>query len=335
MNVIDPEVTRMVNDLSAVANAWRQSIVLLTANRHDVFTHLSGKSLRADQVAEEMKWDRRACEVLLNALMAMELLTKEGGRFSNSEVAERLLVKGSTDYQGDIFNHNLNLWERWSRIGEVLESGLPLRDPDKPRTPEEQRYFINGMANIARYSAEKLWDCIDLNGKKRLLDAGGGPGTYSFAACRRFPNLECVVFDLPEVEPIFREHHSRTGVGEKVRFHAGDLHEAPFPGKFDAVLLSNIIHSWGEDENRVLLQKIHQTMDNGGSLLIKDFFISEDGTKPLFVALFTVNMLVATPSGRCFSREEVTAWLESAGFKYGDFIELTEQAGVIVAKKPA
>lgn len=333
MNSIDPEVTEMVNDLSATANAWRQSIVLLTANRYDLFTHLSGKLLTAKQVAEGMRWDGRACEVLLNALTSTELLKKEGGCFSNSEMAERLLVKDSPDYQGDILNHNLNLWERWSRIGEVLKSGLPLRDPEKPRSPEEQRHFINGMANIARYSAEKLWDRIDLSGNSRLLDAGGGPGTYSFAASRRFPNLECVVFDLPEVEPIFQEHHSRTNVGQKVSFYAGNLHEGLFPGKFDTVLLSNIIHSWGEDENRILLQKMNETMDNGGLLLIKDFFISEDGTKSLFAALFTVNMLVSTPSGRCFSREEVKAWLESVDFKYTDFIELTEQAGVIVAQK--
>ena len=112
MNIIDPEVTRMVNDLSIVANAWKQSIVILTANRYDLFTHLSGKSLTADRVAEEMTWDRRACEVFLNALTAMELLTKEGDHFFNTEVAERLLVKGSTDYQGDIFNHNLNLCQK-------------------------------------------------------------------------------------------------------------------------------------------------------------------------------------------------------------------------------
>ncbi len=325
----------MVNSLSSTASAYRQSILLLTANRFDLFTNLSGTSSDAAQVAAAMSWDRRACEAFLNALTAMELLEKKADRYSNSPITERLLVKGVPEYQGDILNHNLNLWERWTKVGDVLQSGLPIRDPQERRSPEEQRNFINGMANIARFSAEKLWERVDLTGKNRLLDVGGGPGTYSFAASKHFPELECVVFDLPEVEAIFEQHHEASGTGDKVRYHAGDFTQADFLGNFDAVLMSNIIHSWGEKEVRALLGNLHDVVDPGGLLLIKDFFISEEGTGPLFAALFTINMLVSTPSGRCYTRNEVEAWSEEGGFKLLDFIELTEQAGVFIAQKCA
>jgi hypothetical protein len=150
------KIQEMIRKLSAQASGYREAILLLTANRNGLFTRLSGKSLSAPQIAEMMAWDRRAAEVFLNALTAMGLLTKSGDRYADSEISEQLLVEGSEYYQGDILNHNLHLWERWSRIEEVLNTGKPLRDPQKQRSPEELRAFINGMSNIAKLSAEKL-----------------------------------------------------------------------------------------------------------------------------------------------------------------------------------
>lgn len=333
MSTVNSEVEGMVRELSAKVNAFRQSIVLLTANRHSLFSHIASEPMAASQVASRLNWDPRAGEIFLNALVAMGLLRKQDGCFSNTEISERLLVKGSPDYQGDILNHNLYLWERWSRIAEVLESGESLRHPQKRRSDDELRAFISGMANIARFSAEKLWERVDLSGRKRLLDVGGGPGIYSYYACTRFPGLEAVVFDLHDVEPIFEEHRERSGAGDRVQFHPGNHLADPFPGGFDVALMSSIIHSLGEDENRALLKKISSVLDPGGLVIVKDFYISEDGTQPLYAALFAINMLIGTQAGGCYSRRTVESWLTEAGFQPKQYFDLTEQAGVLVGEK--
>ena len=339
MSPMDPDITAMIAELSAKANAFRQSILLLTANRFDLFTQLSVKSMTSREIAERLSWNTRAAEVFLNALTALGVLRKEDGRFSNTAISQRLLVKDSPHYQGDILNHNLNLWERWSKVGEVLQSGKPARDPRKRRSTEELRNFISGMANTARVSAPDLWERVDLSGRRKLLDAGGGPGTYAFYACRRYPDLEAIVFDLPEVEPIFNEHRAEfgqkalPGVSDKVTFQAGDLHRDPLPEGCDAVLLSNIIHSWGEEENKAIFRKIDAALPPGSLLIIKDFFISEDGTQPLHAALFAVNMLVGTEKGGCYSRAQVKKWMQESHFRVVDDIQLTEQTGVLVGEK--
>ncbi|MFH1861872.1 MAG: methyltransferase [bacterium] len=328
-----PETAEQVRQLSTVANAYRQSILLLTANRSDLFTRLSGKTLSAEEIGALMSWDQRAAEVFLNALTAMGYLNKVSGLFSNTVISEQLLVKGKPDYQGDILNHNLHLWERWARVGEVLPSGESLRDPLKRRSGDELRAFIGGMANIARFSSILLWEKVDLTGYHCLLDLGGGPGTYSFAACRQFPQLSALVYDLSEVEEIFEEQRQQADMEDRVRFHAGDFNTDAMPEGCDAVLLSNIIHSWSTAGNLELLRKIQQVMLPSGLLIIKDFFISEDGTQPLFSALFAVNMLLGTEAGGCYSRKQVQSWLEEAGFEFKDYLELTEQAGVILARR--
>lgn len=329
------EIAELVQRLNQTANAYRQSILLLTANRFGLFTYLAGKRASAIQIAADLGWDGRIAEVFLNALAAMGFLKKAGGAFSNAEISGKLLVKGGPFYQGDILNHNLNLWERWSRVDEVLLSGEPLPEPGKRRGGDELRAFINGMANLAALTAGLLWEKVDLASRHRLLDVGGGPGVFALSACQVNPELEAVVFDLPEVEPIFAEHRKAAEVGRRAKFHAGDFLADPLPAGFDLALLSSIIHSYGEEDNRELIGKIHNSLVPGGLLLVKDFYLSEDGTEPLHAAVFALYMHLGTEEGGCYTRAAVETWLKDAGFEVQEYFLLAEQAGVVAGKKKA
>ena len=46
-----------------------------------------------------------------------------------------------------------------------------------------------------------------LDGVRRVLDVGGGSGSFAMAFARRRPGLAAVVFDLPNVVPITRPDH--------------------------------------------------------------------------------------------------------------------------------
>jgi ubiquinone/menaquinone biosynthesis C-methylase UbiE len=332
MQKFDPALMEQIKRLNEVANGFRQSTLLLTANRLGLFTHLHDTGRTADQIAKDLRWNRHAAEVFLNALTAMGFLIKEKGVFSNAEISQTLLVKRAPFYQGDILNHNQNLMERWSRAEEVLISGKPLREPGKRREGDDLRDFINGMANLARLSAAKLWQMVDLSSARKLLDLGGGPGTYALAACQQYPKLEATVFDLSEVEPIFQEHRKAAKVGSRIRFHAGDYLTDALPSGFDVCLISNIIHSLGEEDNRALFDKAHSSLDKGGRVIVKDFFISEDGTAPLSSALFSVNMLLGTEEGGCYTPGQVEGWLAASGFRILGCENLTEQAGIVSAE---
>ena len=45
----------------------------------------------------------------------------------------------------------------------------------------------------------------DFSGRRRLLDVGGGPGTYSIALVQQTPGLTSTVLDLPGVLEVTRE----------------------------------------------------------------------------------------------------------------------------------
>jgi SAM-dependent methyltransferase len=334
VNDHENEIASLNKRLQQVAGGFRQSLILLTANRYGIFDLLAGKPASAQDVAAAKSWDLGATTVFLNGLVAMGFLHKAGNLYSNTEISQKLLVAGTPDYQGDILKHNLNLLEyRWIRLHEVLKSGKPASSPAPGLEAERLHNFIAGMANSASLFAPSLWNQVDLSSYQRLLDVGGGPGSYAFEACKRFLGLEAVVFDLPAVEPIFDEYHAKSGLEGRVAFHGGDYLEEALPGGFDVALLSNIIHSLGEEENLVLLGKIRNALLPGGLLILKDFFISEDGTEPLWTALFAMNMVLGTESGNTYTRAAVEKWLSRTGFSLEKYFDLSEQTGVLLAKK--
>jgi hypothetical protein len=53
---------------------------------------------------------------------------------------------------------------------------------------------------------------------------------------------------------------------------------------------------------------------NLGRVVIQEFPINETRTAPPHSALFSVNMLVGTENGRCYSPKKMKRWLAETGF---------------------
>src|ERR1039457_1801079 len=84
------------DDLNDRIRAFQESRAVLTALELDVFTAV-GEAAGADEVAGKLHSDRRATEMLLNALASMHLLVKRDGIFGNSPATARYLTAGSRD----------------------------------------------------------------------------------------------------------------------------------------------------------------------------------------------------------------------------------------------
>ena len=68
-------------------------------------------------------------------------------------------------------------------------------------------------------------------------------------------------------------------------------------------------------DNAALIEKCAAALNPGGRIAVHEFPIDETRTAPPFSALFSINMLVSTDSGRCFTPREIGGWLRDAGLK--------------------
>jgi len=282
------------------------SRVVLTANNLGVFDCLT-KWATAAGAAGRLKADQRAMEILLDGLTGIGLINKNGdGEYRNTALSNRYLVKGARLYQGDIVRHASTMWQNFSALDEVVSTGKPAR------RGSDRESFIMGMHNLSVLRTAGLIGAIGIKGVKTMLDLGGGPGTNAMAMAKR--GVKATIFDLPVTIVIARKVARREGV-KGLGFIEGDFHVDDIGSGYDLILLSQIFHAFSVKENLDLLGKCRRALNLNGRVAVQEFPINETRTAPPHSALFSVNMLVNTESGRCYTLREMKKWLAETGFR--------------------
>lgn len=217
---------------------YRASRILQVATQLKVFTHLCGKSMTSEELSSLCSAKTALLEKVLIACSAMGLLKRDGGLYRNTELSEEYLVEGKAIYQGNIICHAAKVWEFWENLHNEILNEVGAEDPS-----ESHRNFILGMHNITMGGRGKLFiDNIDLSGRKKMFDVGGGPGSYSILACQKYPELRATVFDLPETIVITKEILNKESVADRISIQEGSWETDNFGEENDVVLLSNILH---------------------------------------------------------------------------------------------
>ena len=322
----------MVRRLDGLATGYTHSQILFTAVRAGVFDFLQ-EPRTAQDVARAFGWSVRGARMLLDGLVALELVAKEAGWYENRLIANTCLVAESEGYQGNIISHKANGWAAWAQLPAAVKSGQAPASIQEEDTAEERRAYILGMDDLGRHSARDIAKRVDLSPYKRFLDAGGGPGSYSIAFLQRHPEMTAALLDRPDVLPIAREQAAKAGVEDRITFVEGDLVADDLGGPFDLILLSNVVHIFGPEANENLTARCAKALASGGLLIIKDFITDDDRTGPPFSLLFALQMLLHTEAGDTYTESDVRSWTRQAGLRDGGLIELTPQSRLWLAHK--
>ena len=303
-------------ELMRLAGGHVEARLVQTAVELTIFDALEHSAVTAEALANRLKLEPKATELLLNALASLELLDKRAEYFSLTAMAKQYLLKSSPQYVGGMIRFDSSLWSCWEKLPEAIRSGQPVRPPNMYQDDyAETEIFINAMDSLvkARGDAEVLANAIDWSNMIELLDIGSGPATYPIALCERFPKLHAAIFDLPGTLTITERYVREAGMAERVRLIAGDYRKEPIPGAYDVIFLSNIIHGEGFENNRSLIRKLVSNLEPSGQIVVKDHILDDSHTTPPVGAIFSLLMLLTTESGRCYSFSEIKSWMEQAG----------------------
>ncbi|MBF0567313.1 MAG: methyltransferase domain-containing protein [Nitrospirae bacterium] len=291
-----------ISTLKGLIGGFRQSRILFTANNLRVFDFLN-KPKSAKVISAKLGADVRAMSILLDALVSMGLIKKNGSLYENLPISSEYLQSGRPEYQGDIISHYDTLWNNWSGLDNVVKTGSP------NRAAANHESFIRGMHNLSVMKAKSVIDFIDLSGMKTAIDIGGGPGTYTIELAGR--GIDVTLFDRPDTIAIAKEY---AGHLANVKFMEGDFLVDPIGKGYSLAFISQVFHSYTPGENLRLIKKVKKSLNKGGKIVIQEFFIEDNMSEPLEGALFAVNMLVHTEGGRCYSVKEMQSWLNKSGF---------------------
>jgi len=295
---------------------WR-SQVLFAATELGVFDALHAGGLTALALAK--RWGRSYEHVLrlLNACAALGLLDKQGDCFTNTRLAQQFLVQTGPEFMGHWVQFMSTSYAPWGGLADTIRRGEPIQQEGHAQIGEGQdftRDLILAMHDYARGPGRLALSALDLPGRRRLLDVGGGPGTYSALLVRRNPELSAVVFDLPPVLEITRELIDAAGLADRVALQPGSYLVDELGAGYDVVLLSNMLHQEDPDTVLRLLRKAYAALTDGGQLVIQGAFLDAAETGPMWPVLQSLQLLLFYRGGRAYSIDETLAMASEAGF---------------------
>jgi hypothetical protein len=308
-----------------LALAYRASAALFAASELDVFGALADGPKTADEVARERQCHEPPMRLLLESCAAAGLLTSNDGSYANTPVADTFLVRGRPAYSANGLKYAEDLYPAWGRLADLVRTGRP---PMMPQTilgddKEKTRAFVYAMHERANGIGSVLPYLPDLTGRRRLIDIGGGPGTYSVALVKRTPGLSSTVLDVPGVIAVTRELIDASGVADRITLMPGDYLTSPFGAGYSAALLSGMMHRETPDSCRLLLQKAFDALDPGGLVIVSDVFFDDDAKRtPPFAVSFALNMMLTSAEGSAHANTEMAAWMTGIGFRDAEIRKL-------------
>lgn len=318
-------------ELERMTRAYQESRTLLTAIELNVFTAI-GSGSDSTQVSARISTLERPTKLLLNALVALGLLEKQGEMFLNTPVAAELLDDGSADCIRGSLLHTANRWHNWLNLTAHVRGTM---DPEDQRLLDPSRHE-DWLANLDRRSSERapyLIAAIGASTVSRILDVGGGSAVYSIEFARHNPNLIAEVIDLPEMIPITEGYIARAGMGSRLVARPCNLLVDPLGHGYDLILLCSLVHLFGAAQIQSLLGRCHEALNPGGRVVILDHVLNADKTAPRAGAIFALNMLLTTASGGTYSYDEYSSWLTAAGFSQLQRHPLPGPQELLIAKR--
>lgn len=314
--------------------------VLKTAVELKLFTALKDGPSGAAKVASKLKLNEKATILLLDALVAIELLTKSGKDYKLTELAAAYLVEDSDLFLGQYISAPFNA-ESWSQLTSAIRSGKPHQHVNEQEEGED--FFVQltsaifPMSYSTAQSVAAEFKVAQAKQEINVLDIAAGSGVWSLPMAQSNELVHVDALDFPAVLLVTKKFATKYGVDQRYSYLSGNWRDVELkPKHYDFVMLGHILHSEGKAASVELLQTCHTALKPGGKLIIAEFMQNADRTGPLFPSLFALTMMLATSDGCVFTDQELKEMLEQCGFNAVKRLSLPfwqDNSPVMVAQK--
>ena len=313
-----------------LASGFMAAKHLFAANELGLFEALADAPTTIDGLAARTGLTRRAARISADAMVALGLLEREGDAYRNGEVAATFLAGRS---RADL-RPFLRFWDKisypaWFDLAEALATG-PTKEVFE-LDDELQEVVSAGIEAVLAGPAHALPEVFDFTPHRRLLDVGGGTGSWTMAVAQRYPHLQATVLELPVPAEMARQRMEAAGLSSRVTAVPGDAMGGELPRGHDVFLLANLVHYWSPETNVALLQRVRRAAEEGSRLLLADFWTDPTHTEPVQAALMAGEFAVHLREGDVYSVEEARGWLPEAGWRFLEHVRLAGPQSLVVA----
>jgi hypothetical protein len=322
--------------------AFWGSKALLSAVEFKLFAVLSETGpLNAEELRDRLGLHPRSARDFFDALVALGMLARNDGRYSNTAETELFLDPAKPSYVGGLLEMaNARLYPFWGSLSEALRTGKPQSEVKAGddffaavyADPERLAQFAGAMSGLSASAGRAIAGKFPWRGYGSVIDVGCAEGAVPVSIALAHEHVTGGGFDLAPIEPLFNAYVARSGLADRLTFTAGDFFADPLP-RADVLVMGHILHDWDLDEKRLLLQKAYAALPESGALIVYDAIIDDDRRENAFGLLMSLNMLIEGPHGFDYTGADCRAWMSEAGFSQSYVEHLTGPDSMVVGIK--
>jgi hypothetical protein len=322
--------------------AFWSSKTLLTAIELGLFSELAEAGpLAGAELRDRLDLHPRSAVDFFDALVALGMLDREDGHYSNTSETELFLDRAKPSYIGGMLEMaNARLYPFWGSLTDGLRSGAPQNEAkgggdffgELYADPARLAQFAAAMSAVSAGSAHALAAKFPWADHSTVIDIGCAEGMVPIQVALAHEHISGGGFDLPPLKPVFDASVDKLGLAERLSFIAGDFFADPLP-EADVLVMGHILHDWDLDQKRTLLQKAYDALPDGGALVVYEAIIDDERRSNAFGLLMSLNMLIETPGGFDYTGADCRAWMQDAGFRESYVEHLVGPDSMVVAIK--
>jgi O-methyltransferase domain len=181
---------------------------------------------------------------------------------------------------------NARFYQSWGSLTEALKTGQNQNEAKQRgdvsaalyADPDRLREFLAAMSEASLGAAQ----AIAANSPPSLISEPRAQGVMPVTLGRTHP-LSGAGYDLPEVKPIFEEFVAKHHLPERIKFLSGNFFTDPLP-EADVLVMGHILHDWDLAQKRMLLEKAHAALPEGGALIVYEAIIDDERRENVFSA---------------------------------------------------
>jgi SAM-dependent methyltransferase len=291
--------------------------------------------MNAERLAETIGVGSAKLKPLLYTLVVAGLLNVEEELFSNTDTANRFLVKGSPSCVVDIHEQLSDLWSAALKTAESIRTGVPQASHDyASMSKDELQQFFRGQHPYAIEYGRDLMARYDFSSYRTLLDVGGGSGGLAITVTDAIPHIQATVVELSTVTPVTEHFINEAGAGDRIKVLAADVVHDPLPGSYDVAIMTAFLQVLSPDNARRVLKNISSVMNPGGEIYIRGAGIIDNSRiSPPELVGFNIVFVNVYDEGQAYTEQEHKEWLEEANFEGFRRTILPDGGSIITARK--
>jgi len=307
-----------------LGTAFWASKALLSAVELQVFTFLATQPGTLESIQRGLGLHSRSARDFLDTLVALGMLKRDNGVYSNTADTELFLDRNKPSYIGGILEMaNARLYPFWSGLTDGLKTGLPQNEVKQGGAhffhtlysdPQRLRQFLRAMTGVSRGANLAIASSFPWKNYQTFVDVGTAQGDLAAQVTMANPHLRGTGFDLPAVGPIFEEYIRELKLSDRVQFAGGDFFAQPLPNA-DVIMMGHILHDWDLSEKKRLIKAAWTALPIGGAFIAYDALIDDERKTNAFGLLMSLNMLIETPGGFDYTGADCVEWMKEAGFR--------------------